>query len=348
MEIRENKVTFKSGKIVTKYVLTNNNGMSVELISLGGTLTKIMVPDAEGRFENVLLEWQDIELYEQHPGSFGAIVGRTAGRIGDGKVTIDGQEYHFYKNNNGNTLHGGKLGFDHKNFEGKAVIDEEGAKVILTYLSVDGEEGYPGNLQVKITYILKDDNTLTIDYKGETDQETIVNLTNHAYFNLSGNAKRSVLDEEVYLNSDEFYSTDANLIPDGTMISVDEMPVFDFRVPKTIGQDIKSDNKVLRYGNGYDHVFKLKSGKEAVKLFDPTSRRFMSVTTDAPCVVMYTMNGADSSLILSNGESAKPNYAVCFETQRPAIGHNEVFKDLVLLKKGEVYSQITTFKFGIL
>lgn len=349
MEIKESKVTFKSGKVITKYALTNDNGMKVELISLGATIRKIIVPDAEGNFENVVLDWQDIEVYEQHPGSFGAIVGRTAGRICNGEVTIDGETYHFYKNNNGNTLHGGKLGFDHKNFNGKAVIDQEGAKVVFTYLSVDGEEGYPGNLEVEITYTLKNDNSLTITYKGETDKDTIVNLTNHAYFNLSGNAKRSVLDQEVFLNSDEIYRSDANLIPDGTMISVDDMPEFDFRVPKAIGQDIHADNEVLKYGGGYDTVFKLKEGNDvAAKLFDAISRRYMTVTTDAPCVVMYTMNGADSSLILSNGKSSKPYYAVCFETQRPPIGHNEVFKEFVLLNKGEVYTQTTTFKFGIL
>lgn len=348
MKIQESKVTFKSGRIITKYALTNNNGMQVELISLGATLTKIIVPDAEGNFENVILDWQDLEVYESHPGCFGAVPGRTAGRIWNGQVTINNETYHFYKNNNGNTLHGGKVSFAHRNFDCKAVIDAEGAKLVCSYLSPDGEEGYPGNLEVKVTYTLKNDNSVTIDYEGTTDKDTIVNLTNHAYFNLSGNAKRSVLDQEVYINSDEIFETDENLIPKGTMISVDTMPEFDFRVPKTIGQDIHADNEVLKYGNGYDHVFKLKEGGVAAKLFDSISGRYMTVTTDAPCVVFYTMNGADSSLMHSNGKSSKPNYGVCFETQRPAIGYNEVFKEFVLLKKGDVYTQTTTFKFGVL
>ena len=348
MEIKRNKITLESGTSITKFLMVNDNGMEVEVINLGAILTKIIVPNKENEFENILLSWQDINGYEKNPGNYGAVVGRTAGRIWNGQVTIEDKVYHFYKNNNGSTLHGGQVGFDHKVFEGEAVLTQDSARVKLTYLSEDGEEGYPGNLQVEITYILKNDNSLTIDYKGVTDKTTIVNLTNHAYFNLSGDGKRSILEQEVYLNSDHIFATDNNLVPDGRMISVEDAPAFDFRELKKIGKHIHSEDELIKSCSGYDHVYKLKEGEKAAQLVDKVSGRCMTVTTTEPCIVFYTMNGVDEDWRFANGKEPEPYYGVCFETQKAPIGINEVFKEDVLLKQNQVYTQSTTFKFEVI
>lgn len=345
MDIKENQVTLKNGRVVTKFLMCNDNGMEVEVLDLGATMTKIIVPDQAGNYENVLLEWEELDVYEENPGCFGAVMGRIAGRIHDAKLTLEDKVYHFAKNNNGNTLHGGLKGFHTKTWEGHSCVGEEGAVVTLRYLSVDGEEGFPGNLQVEVQYVLNNDNALTIHYRGETDQTTVVNLTNHAYFNLSGDAKRSVLEQEVYINSDKMCELDSELIPVGGMLSLDEEKPFDFRVPKTIGRDIGEEHIQLQYGNGYDHGWMLGEGEKAAELFDPISKRCMTVKTDSPAVVMYTMNGADSSIKLSNGQGQMPHYGVCFETQKCPIGYNEVNKEAVILHKGEVYQTSTTFTF---
>lgn len=347
MEAKVELVNLKSGNTLKKYLLINNNGMQVEVVSIGGTLTKIIVPDDEGNFENILLEWKDINLYEDNPGCFGALVGRVAGRIYKGKVTIDDKVYHFPINNNGNTLHGGLNGFHKKEWEGHVVVEKDQVMLVLTYTSVDQEEGFPGNLDMKVSYILHNDNALTIRYEGVSDADTIVNMTNHAYFNLSGNAKRDILDQVVYMNSNKICKLDKDLIPDGTFLSVDDEKPFDFRVPKRIGQDINADNIYLQYGGGYDHGFLLNEGEKAVELFDPISKRYMTVTTTCPGVVMYTMNGADNSLEFASGEGAMPRFGVCFETQKSPIGYDEAFKEAIILHKGETYKEETIFKFGI-
>lgn len=350
MDIRSNQVIFNSGKKVTKYTLSNDQGMSVEVLNLGGIITKIMVPDAEGNFENVVLEWEDINTYEQNPGNFGALIGRVAGRISEGKVTIEGETYHFAKNNGNNTLHGGLIGFDKKIWhEEETSIREQEAVLTLSYLSPDGEEGFPGNLKVKVSYILTNDNALTIKYEGETDKTTIVNLTNHAYFNLSGDAKRSVLEQEVYLNSKQLFMVDEGLIPDGNLISLDEEKPFDFRVPKTIGKDINTPNVLLKFGYGYDHVWLLDQNedKRAAEFFDPISKRVMTVTTTNPAMVMYTMNHSDDATRLSNGNVQQARYAVCFEAQKAPVGYNELLKENILLKPGEKMLEVTTFTFSI-
>ncbi|WP_070000782.1 aldose epimerase family protein [Cellulosilyticum sp. I15G10I2] len=347
MEIQNAKVTFGSGREVTVYQLINDKGMQVEILSLGGILTKILVPDQEGSFENVLLNWENMETYEENPGYFNALIGRVAGRIYDAKVTINDKVYTFAKNNNGNTLHGGIKGFDKKIWTASVEVTKNEAILKLTYLSKDGEEGFPGNLEVTVAYKLNNENELTIEYKAKTDQDTIVNLTNHAYFNLSGDAKRSVLDQEVSINADKICKLDEVLIPDGELLSVDEHTAFNFKTRKPIGRDIHQDDIQLKYGNGYDHPWLLNDNHQAVEFYDPISKRCMEIFTTEPGVVMYTMNYANEPIKLSNGKIQKPNYGVCFETQKLPIGYNEVFKEDVLLKKGDTYSSATTFKFSV-
>lgn len=347
MKIVSYEETFASGRKVTRYELSNTQGMKVEVLSWGATLTKIIVPDKEGKIENVVLEWEDLNTYEKNPGSFGATVGRIAGRIADAKVTLDNEVYTFVKNHYGNTLHGGTEGFDKKEWKGEMHQTDEAVTLTLSYLSPDGEEGFPGNLVVKACYILKEDNTLTLTYEATTDKKTIVNLTNHAYFNLSGEAKRSILEQEVFINSNQMCDLNEELIPTGEIIDLDNESPFDFRKAKAIGKDIDEDNRLLKNGSGYDHCWLLNQGDKSAELYDPVSGRLMEIRTDAPGVVVYTMNYADGVTKLSNGKAEQKRYGICFETQRKPIGQNEVFKEETILKPGEVYRQETTFKFSI-
>lgn len=336
-----------SGRRITKFSLENDKGMQIEVLSLGATLIKVMAPDKDGKLENVVLGWKDMNIYEAHPGNFGAIIGRVAGRISKGEVTLEGGKYSFPKNAFENTLHGGLNGFHTKNWEGSLEQNENQVSLKLCYLSVDGEEGFPGNLNVVVTYTLNNNNELTIGYEAVTDQETIVNLTNHAYFNLSGNAKRDIYEQEVYIDSDAIYELDEELIPTGELLLLDDEPYFDFRSTKKLGQDIHKENNQLKNGYGYDHIWKLNQGKNAISLYDSISKRYMTVTTSEPCVVVYTMNHAKVPLILADGMPQKPRLAVCFETQKPAIGYNEVNRQAITLKTDSIYKQKTTFSFSI-
>ncbi|PHV71000.1 galactose-1-epimerase [Sporanaerobium hydrogeniformans] len=341
-------MVLKSGKEIKKFQLMNDQGMVVELINLGATLTQVLVPDQEGKLENVVLSWQDKSVYEENPGCFGSIIGRVAGRIGEAKVTLGDKVYEFAKNSNGkNTIHGGEVAYHTQLWEGKGTSDAEEATVSFTYWSRDGEAGFPGNLDIKVDYVLKNDNSLTIDYTATTDKETIINLTNHTYFNLSGDAKRPILEQEVVIHSDTYCELDSELIPTGKLIALNEDSIFDFRKAKAIGRDINEKHEQLVNGAGYDHPWVLNDDEVAVEFYDKVSKRYMEVTTTAPGVVMYTMNHADAPLLLENGESQKPRYGVCFETQCLPIGRNELFKEGVILKPEDTYRQKTVFKFGI-
>lgn len=341
------EIILDSGRKITKFSLENDNGMQIEVLSLGATLIKVMVPDKDGKLENVVLGWQDMNVYEAHPGNFGAIIGRVAGRIFKGEVTIEGKKYHFPRNAFENTLHGGVNGFHIKDWEATFEEGHNAVSLKMNYLSKDGEEGFPGNLRVTVIYTLSNDNELTIHYEATTDQETIVNLTNHAYFNLSGDAKRDIYEHEVYIDSDVIYELDKELIPTGNMLSLEDEPYFDFRIPKKLGQDIDKENEQLKNGCGYDHIWKLNQGKEAISLYDSISKRCMTVTTSEPCVVVYTMNHTKDSFILANGIVQKPRFAICFETQKAAVGYNGVNTQAILLKPDNIYKQQTTFSFSI-
>lgn len=347
MNISQKEVILASGKKIMQYTLVNDQQMCVEILSLGATLTKICVPDYEGKIENVILGWQDLNLYEEHPGNFGAVVGRVAGRIYKGQITLNQKLYELPINALTNTLHGGVNGFHKKDWMGEMSQTVDEVTLKLTYLSEDGEEGFPGNLKTSVIYRLNNQNQLTLEYEATTDQETVVNLTNHAYFNLSGEGKRDILGQEVFMDSDTLYALDETLIPTGKMISVEEKSCFNFKKAKALGKDIEEKDEMLVYGRGYDHIWKLNQGNEAIKLYDPISRRVMTVTTTASAVVMYTMNYASDPYKLSNGALQKPRDAVCFETQEPAIGYNEINKQEIILKPGEKYSQQTVFTFTI-
>lgn len=333
------------GNEIIRYILTNKEGMKVEVLNLGATLTKIIVPDDKGNYENVVLEWEDIDTYEENPGYLGAVVGRVAGRIHQGRITLEDKRYHLSTNENEHTLHGGYQGFHSKFWQAKDTSTSEETRLTLSYESPDGEEGFPGNLKVSVTYILREDNQLILRYEGTTDQTTVVNLTNHAYFNLSGNGKRDILGQEVYIQSDAICQLDEQSIPTGHTLDLTQEKDFDFRQAKPLGRDIHHNNIQLKYGKGYDHIWFLNQKENVIELYDAISRRCLTISTTEPCVVMYTMNNPPSEKVKAKEQHIR--YGVCFETQKCGIGYNEVYKEADVLKPGEVYLAETTYKFTI-
>lgn len=331
-------------KEVQLITLTNDNQMEVELLSLGGIITKILVPDREGKLENVVLGFENLETYSENPPYFGAIIGRTSGRIHKGQVEIGGKTYHFPINDNANSLHGGE-GFHGKVWDVTCTETVDDVAAVLSYKSVDGEEGYPGNLDVTVTYTLNNNNELILRYEAVSDKDTIVNLTNHSYFNLSGEAKAQILNHVMCIHSDKVCKLDEESIPTGEWIDFAKEPEFDFNEPKVIGRDIDAPGTKLQ--SGYDHPWLLNKKEEIDTYYhDPVSGRMMEIKTDEKAVVVYAMNFADP-LMLSNGREASPRYGICFETQSLPIGYNECYKEDVLLTAGEKYNKQTTFKFSV-
>lgn len=339
--IKESKINDKISKIVLE-----NEKVTLELLNVGATIYKIFVEDKEGIKENIVLSYKDEESYIKNPSSLGAIVGRVAGRIGNASFNLNGVTYTLDKNNNGNCLHGGEESFNKKiwNYSYR----EEGDKLLaeFTYESPNKEGGFPGNLKTTVTYILEGEE-ITIEYRAICDEDTILNLTNHSYFNLSGNAKSTVLDEKLYIDSDKICELDENLIPTGNFLSVENTP-FDFREAKKIGKDINKENTQLKIGSGYDHPWVLNKNEEFdAILIDEKSGRSMKVKTNQRAVVCYSMNFPDD-LPLDKGVPAKKHDGICFETQSLPVGYEDCFLKDIILKKGEEYYQKTSFKFGII
>ncbi len=344
MEISKSQVAVKEGVPIIAYKMVNDHGMAVEILNLGGIITKIIVPDAQGISENIVLGYEEIENYFTNPSYMGCIAGRTAGRIAEGVVDIGDITYRLYQNNNGNTLHGGKEGFNKKIWDGSITEDESDISIKLTYMSPDGEEHYPGNLHVTVIYTLNNDNELIIAHQAVTDKTTIVNMTNHSYFNLSGNGKRSIQNHMLQMGANQFCEIDEASLPTGILLDVTDTP-FDFTMPKQVQQDLGATHTQLGYAHGYDHPWVLHHKDSAdIVFYDPESRRVMEIRTNQPAVVFYSMNFTDG-LKLSNGEKPNLHYGACFETQRLPIGKNQVFADQSLLHPGEVYENKTIFKF---
>ncbi len=344
MEITREQVGVKDGVPIMAYKAVNDQGIVLEVLNLGGIITKIVTPDAEGKYENIVLAYEDIETYFTNPSYLGCIAGRTAGRIAEGIVDIEGAACKFYHNDKGNTLHGGREGFDKKIWDVMIIENDFYVSLQLTYTSLDQEEHYPGTLHTTVIYTLNNNNELIIEYRAETDKTTVVNLTNHSYFNLSGNGKRNIRNHVLQISADQFCELDEELIPTGTVLSVENTP-FDFRVSKKVGTDLGTKHKQLDYGQGYDHPWVLHHKKSVdVVFYDPESSRVMEISTNQPAVVFYSMNMPDG-LKLSDGAKAKLHYAACFETQKLPIGRNQVFAKQSILKAGDIYEHKTVFKF---
>ncbi len=327
-------------KEVFLYTLTNKHGDEVKISNYGGTITSWVTPDKNGNRSNIVIGFDSLNDYLQKPPYFGAIVGRYGNRIGDAKFELGGQVYHLAANNGKNHLHGGIKGFDKEVWEA-SVPNDSIPSLLLHYVSKDGEEGYPGNLQVTVTYTLSDDDALTIEYNAETDKPTPVNLTNHSYFNLTGDISHTILDHTLMINADGYTPVDTSLIPTGEIKSV-RGTAFDFTKPKKIGKDIGMVK------GGYDHNFVLnKKGDSlslAAVLSDSLSGRELKVFTTQPGLQFYTGNFLDGKFINRDKKPVNQHDALCMETQHFPDSPNKPQFPSTILKPGEKYHSVTKYK----
>ncbi|WP_079527734.1 aldose epimerase family protein [Halobacillus hunanensis] len=328
-----------------RFTLTNDRGMSVSALNFGGIITEVLVPDKNGVIENVVLGYERAEDYKDDPNFFGAIIGRIAGRIDGSNFSLKGKEYPLEANDGANHIHGGSNGFHTKVWKAHSFQTDSTVGVAFKYDSPDLEEGYPGNLYVTVTYQLNNRNQLTIDYQAHSDLDTPVALTNHTYFNLSGNLKRTIHNHLVSMNSSTYAELNEDLIPTGNRNTVTGTP-FDFRKMRPLQEGICSEYKQnLLAKSGYDHYFLFDQKQEdAVVVQDLESGRIMRIHTDQPGMVMYTSNNLTNDHQLTGRQSAK-YLGVCFETQgTPASLHHSGFPSIVL-KANDPYSQQTSFSF---
>lgn len=349
--IKENTVVFgklDNGDNVFKYLLKNNN-CEIEVITYGGIITSIKVPDMNNNLIDIALGFNNLDAYlEGHP-YFGAIVGRFANRIDNGKFLINEEEYKLALNNNGTSLHGGIKGFDKVNWNVVNYDYLNKRSIKLNYLSKHMEEGYPGNLDIYVTYTLLDDNELKVEYKAETDKTTVLNLTQHSYFNLSGESSGDILDHELLINADSFLPVNEKIIPTGEIKNVQDTP-FDFRERKKIRRDILKNNRQLKLGNGYDHCWVLndynKKLRKISEVYSNQTRIKMEVFTDLPGLQLYSGNFLDGSLNSKKGKKYVNRSGLCLETQAfPNSPNNESFPTTILEPGEKFYSQ-TSFKFS--
>ncbi len=338
--------TLPDGTEANLFTLRNLNGLEMQVTNYGGIITSLKVPDKAGNFGDIMLGYDNLQGYVDNNPYFGAIIGRYGNRIARGKFVLDSTEYQLEVNNLGNHLHGGLTGFDKVLWDADTMINEDGVGVKFSYTSKDMEEGYPGNLQTEVTYFLGNDNTLTFDYQATTDKKTVVNLTNHAYYNL-GNSE-NILDHELMLNADQYLEVDSTLIPVEIAL-VDDTP-FDFRSAKSIGQDIDQHHIQLEHGGGYDHCWVInQTGEElalAATLFEPNSGRFMEVFTTEPGIQFYSGNFLDGTLTGKAGQTYEHRSGLCLETQHFPDSPNQPEFPSVVLNPGDIYSSKTVAKFS--
>lgn len=336
--------------VIDQYHLKNANGVEMNVITYGGRITSLKVPNKNGDFENVILNFDNLEDYLKENPFFGALIGRYGNRIAKGKFSLNDTEYSLATNNGVNHLHGGNIGFDRVVWTAEPMEGPDNSSLKLTYLSKDGEEGYPGNLNVTVVYTLTEDNTLEVTYEATTDKATVVNLTQHSYFNLTGDFSKPILDQEIVINADTFLPVDATLIPTGEIRKVEGTP-FDFKNPKAIGKDIDTKNEQLRLGLGYDHCWVLNGEKKTMKMaasaYDRNSGRYMEIFTDQPGIQFYTGNFLDGTLQMPNGGTYAHRTGFCLETQHFPNSPNQKAFPSVVLNPGEKYVTKTTFKFSI-
>ena len=342
--------TTVEGIDVIKYKLSNRQGMEISIINYGGIITSWTAKDKNGVYEDVVLGYNELSEYEKETPYFGAIIGRYGNRIAKGKFSIDGKEYTLAVNNGENHLHGGMKGFDKVVWDAETRSTDSSVSLILTYLSKDMEEGYPGNLEVEVAYTLNNEDELSVTYKAITDKTTVINLTQHSYFNLSANFNNTILNHELILNSDSYLPVDKTLIPTGEFRDVTNTP-FDFRTPKTIGQQINEEDLQLKNGFGYDHCWVLNEQDKGVRFvasaFEPQSRRYLEVFSDEPGIQFYSGNFLDGTLPSKNNGSYEFRSGFCLETQHfPDSPNHKNFPSVILRPEAEYNSQ-TIFKLSV-
>ena len=342
--------TLERGDSVHHFALSNGNGMEVGIISYGGIITSMRVPDREGNIGEVTLGFEGLLGYERAHPYFGALIGRYGNRIAKGSFTLENTTYTLAQNNGPNHLHGGLKGFDKVIWDAESFQSGEEVGVKLAYQSSDMEEGYPGNLTVQVTYTLKPDNSLQIDYYATTDAPTVLNLTNHAYFNLKDAGASPILDHELTLKAENFTPVDETLIPTGELQPV-EGTAFDFRSPAKIGSRIDAEEEQITFGGGYDHNFVFdREGSEMevlARVYEPTSGRLMEVETTQPGVQFYTGNFLDGSLTGREGIVFQKRSGFCLETQHFPDSPNQSNFPSTRLNPGESYQHSTVYRFSV-
>lgn len=339
------------GEEVYVYTLRNTSGMQVKITNFGGRITSVMVPDKNQKLDDVVLGFDKMEGYTEKPASsayFGAVIGRYGNRLANGTFTLDGKTYHIPTNDGPNTLHGGTQGFDSKVWEAREVSSQNGPALELHYLSPDGQEGFPGNLNVTVRYSLDNNNGLRIDYSATTDKDTVLNLTNHSYFNLEGAGSETILNESIRIGADHYTPVDSTLIPTGKIDPVAGTPL-DFRKPMVIGSRINDDFEQLKLAKGYDHNFVLNHPGDlaavAARVTDPKSGRVLEVQTTQPGVQFYTGNFLDGK-VHGIGGVYRYRSALCLETQHFPDSPNHPNFPSTVLRPGQTFHSTTIYRFS--
>ena len=340
----------KDGGEVFAYTFSNAGGLKAEIINYGGIITKLFVPDRKGEFTDVTLGFDALEDYLANPPYFGAVIGRHANRIEDARFELNGKQYVLYKNDGGNHLHGGLKGFDKAVWQAELIKEEDKESLRLAYRSADGEEGYPGNLDVQVEYTLSDDNELIIDYFAVSDRDTVVNLTNHAYFNLCGHAAGDVSAHEVMIDADAFTAIDDKCTPTGEIRPVEGTPM-DLRTAKPLAPGLSSGYEQIVKGSGYDHNWVLNAAgdisKKAAQVYEKSTGRVMEMYTTKPGVQLYTANFLNSASACKEGARYMKRGGLCLETQFfPNSMKHKNFPSPIL-RAGQEYRHTTIYKFSV-
>jgi len=336
------------GANVDLFTLTNAHGLEVRVITYGAVIVSIKTPDRNGRFEDVVTGFDTLDDYRTRSRFFGAVAGRYANRIANARFTLDGRTYELAANNGRNHLHGGRVGFDKVVWKGSPFERNGDVGVVLTYVSPDGDEGYPGRLEASVTYTLTPRDELIVAYGATTDKATPINLTNHSYFNLAGGGSGTILQHLVTIDADRYTPTDETQIPTGELAPVAGTP-FDFRAPSAVGARIDADDEQIRRAGGYDHNFVLNGSglRHAARVVDPSSGRTMDVATDQPGLQFYTGNRLDGSAVGKSGHVYARRTAMCFETQHFPDSPNHANFPSTILRPGQRFRSRTVFTFGV-
>jgi aldose 1-epimerase len=346
--IKSDFQTVIDGDSTNLYVLNNSNGVEVAITNYGGRIVSVMVPDKEGNLKDVVLGFDNIADYTATDNNFGATIGRYGNRIANGKITIDGVEYTLPQNNFGHTLHGGPQGFDKKVFDAEQLDNQT---LVLTYKSIDGEAGFPGNLDVKVIMVLTNDNAIDLQYEATTDKKTVVNLTNHSYFNLSGDANNTILNDIMMINADSFTPVDDTFMTTGAIESVEGTPM-DFRTATQIGERINNyDFEQLKFGDGYDHNWVLNTSRDITQLaatvYSPVTGIQLEVYTTEPGVQVYTGNFLAGTDTGKYGAVYNKRNAICLETQKYPDTPNKPDWPSATLEPGDKYTSRCIYKFTV-